>query len=148
MVPLPPSHSFQVPVRAGRPVLLVIGPEVPVQLTAPDSKPGFASSCPVVPPPPVPVVQVGSPAWAGTLTAFQAALTALNSVQLVAPYRFLAAVSVQVRYFRYDDDEVFISIALYMILAAFWMPMPVTVEPLQVGLVGWPSVGLVPSASR
>ena len=30
--------------------------------------------------------------------------------------RFLAAVSVQVRYFRYDDVEVFISIALYMIL--------------------------------
>ena len=43
---------------------------------------------------------------------------------------------------------VFISIALYMILMAFWMPRPVTVVPLQVGLVGWPLVGLVPSASR
>jgi len=41
--PLPPSHSFQVPVRAGRPESLVIGPEVPVQFTAPDSKPGFSS---------------------------------------------------------------------------------------------------------
>ena len=31
---------------------------------------------------PVLVEQVGSPDWAGTLTAFQAALTVLNSVQL------------------------------------------------------------------
>ena len=43
---------------------------------------------------------------------------------------------------------VFISIALYMICSAFWMPMPVTDVLLQVGLVGWPLVGLVPSASR
>src|SRR4051794_33846366 len=43
VVPLPWSHIFQVPVRAGRPVLLVIGPAVPVQFTAPDSKPGFSS---------------------------------------------------------------------------------------------------------
>ena len=52
------------------------------------------------------------------------------------------------RYFRYDEDVVFISIALYMIFMAFWMPMPVMVLLLQVGLVGWPFVGLVPSASR
>ena len=41
VVPLPPSHIFHEPVRAGRPVLFVIGPDVPVQFTAPDSKPGF-----------------------------------------------------------------------------------------------------------
>ena len=52
------------------------------------------------------------------------------------------------RYFRYDDDEVFISIALYMIFCAVWMPTPVMVVPLQVVLVGWPLVGLVPSARR
>ena len=52
------------------------------------------------------------------------------------------------RYFRYDDDEVFISIALYMIRWAVWMPTPVRVLPLQVELAGWPLVGLVPSASR
>ena len=62
--------------------------------------------------------------------------------------RFFAEVSVQVRYFRYDDDEVFISIALYMIFCAVWMPTPVRVVPLHVVLVGWPLVGLVPSASR
>src|SRR6478672_13284447 len=115
----------------------------------PVSKPGLPSFWPgLVQVPPPPVVQVGSPACAGTLTASQAALTALNSVQPEAPYRLLAAVSVQVRYFRYDDDEVFMSIALYMIFSAFWMPMPVIEEPLQVGLVGCPSVGLVPSAIR
>ncbi len=121
---------------------------MPVQLTVPDSKPGLASFWPEQPPTAgCRSVQVGSPDWAGTLTAFQAALTVLNSVQL-AGYRFLAAVSVQVRYFRYDDDEVFISIALYMIFVAFWMPEAGHVVPLQVGLVGWPLVGLVPSASR
>ena len=52
------------------------------------------------------------------------------------------------RYFRYDEDDVFISIALYMILMAFWMPRPVTLLLLQVGLDGCPLVGLVPSASR
>ena len=36
--------------------------------------------------------------------------------------------SVQVRYFRYDAPVVFISIALYMILMAFWMPRPLSVE--------------------
>ncbi len=41
--PLPPSHAFQVPVRAGLPALAVMAPAVPVQLTAPDSKPGFWS---------------------------------------------------------------------------------------------------------
>ena len=75
-------------------------------------------------------------------------MTALNSVQLLG-YRFLAAVSVQVRYFRYDEVEVLISIALYMIFMAFWMPRPVIApEPLQRVLVGCPLVGLVPSASR
>src|SRR4051812_10184162 len=79
----------------------------------------------------VPPVQVGSADWAGTLTAFHAALTVLNAVQSFGK-RFFAAVSVQVRYFRYDELEVFISIALYMILIAVWMPTPVTVVLLQV----------------
>ena len=52
------------------------------------------------------------------------------------------------RYFRYDELEVFISIALYMICSAFWTPTPVTDELLQVGLAGCPLVGLLPSASR
>ena len=112
-------------------------PTVPVLL------PGLFTVTVLVPPPPV---QVGSPVWAGTDTAFHAALVALNRPQVAS--RFLAAVSVQVRYFRYDDELVFISIALYMICSAFWMPTPVTDELLQVGLVGWPLVGLVPSASR
>ena len=82
-------------------MLLVIGPAVPVQVVAPDSKPGLPRMLPpgggvvggvVVPP------QVGSAVWAGTLTASQAALTALNWAQVLS--RFLAAVSVQVRYFR------------------------------------------------
>jgi hypothetical protein len=54
--PLPPSHSFHDPVRAGRPVLLVIGPEVPVHTVAPDSKPGLPSSW--LPPPPPLMVKV------------------------------------------------------------------------------------------
>ena len=91
-------------------------------------------------------VQVGSPDWAGTLTAFQAAFTVLNSAQVGS--RVLAACRVQTRYFRYEAPEVFSSIALYMIFSAFWMPTPVTVELLQVGLVGWPLVGFVPSATR
>ena len=41
--PLPPSQAFHDPVRAGRPVLLVIGPAVPVQTVPPDSKPGLPS---------------------------------------------------------------------------------------------------------
>src|SRR5947207_8295571 len=81
--------------------------------------------------------QVGSPAWAGTLTASQAALTVLNSVQLLGN-RFLAACNVQVRYFRYEAPVVLSSIALYMILIAFCTPRPTTVEPLHVGLVGCP----------
>jgi hypothetical protein len=112
-------------------------PTVPVWL------PGLATVTVLVPPPPV---HVGSPLWAGTETAFHAALVALNSPQVGS--RFLAAVSVQVRYFRYDELLVFISIALYMICSAFWMPTPVRVVLLHVGLVGWPLVGLVPSASR
>src|SRR3954463_3641415 len=83
-------------------------------------------------------VQVGSPDCAGTLTASHAALTVLNSVQLPG-YRFFAAVRVQGRYFRYDDNQVFNSIALYIPLMAFCMPSGLlTVEPLQVGLDGWP----------
>src|SRR5678816_3634718 len=78
--------------------------------------------------------QVGSPACAGTLTASQAALTVSNCVQLGAN-RFLAACNVQVRYRRYELPVVFISIALYMIVIAFWMPRPTTVELLQVGLL-------------
>ena len=42
---------------------------------------------------------------------------------------------------------VFISIALYMILIAFWMPRPTTVVPLQVGLDG-PPAGFEPCDSR
>ena len=108
--------------------------------TVPDLLPGLVTvTVPVEP-------QVGSAVWAGTETAFHAALTLLYRPQVAS--RFFAEVSVQVRYFRYDDDEVFISIALYMIFWAFWMPTPVSVVPLQVVLVGWPLVGLVPSASR
>ena len=114
---------------------LVAVPTVPVWL------PGLASASAVPP------EQVGSPACAGTLTASHAALTVLNWVQLPGN-RFLAACRVQVRYRRYELPEVFISIALYMMRMAFWIPSPVTVELLQVGLVGWPLVGLVPSATR
>src|SRR5205823_15024950 len=96
-------------------------PTVPVWL------PGLVTVTPPV------ALQVGSPVCAGTLTAYQAALTVLNSVQLFGN-RFFAAVSVQVRYFRYEALLVFISIALYMICSAFWMPSPVTLELLQVGL--------------
>ena len=56
-------------------------------------------------------LQVGSADWAGTLTASHAAFTLLNLVQSPGK-RFFAAVSVQVRYFRYDELDVFISIAL------------------------------------
>ena len=60
----------------------------------------------------VPVAeQVGSADCAGTLIASHAALTVLNSVQLPGN-RFFAAVSVQVRYFRYELLEVLSSIAL------------------------------------
>src|SRR4051794_24626572 len=81
---------------------LVAVPTVPVWL------PGLASASG-----PGPLEHVGSADWAGTLTASHAALTVLNWVQLPGN-RFLAACSVQVRYFRYELDEVFISIALYM----------------------------------
>ena len=86
VVPLPPSQAFQLPVWAGRPVLFVIGPAVPVQLAAPDSKPGLASRLPpvgggVVPP------QVSAPA--GTAMALNAAATPVHSA-LEAPYRSLA----------------------------------------------------------
>src|SRR5689334_4946988 len=96
--PLPPSQSFHEPVRAGRPVLLVIGPAVPVPVVAPDSKPGLPRMLSpvggggVVPP------QVGSPVWAGTLLASPAACVELKRPQVEA--RFFAAVRVQVRYFR------------------------------------------------
>src|ERR1700759_5662904 len=110
---------------------LIAVPTVPVLL------PGLVTVTPPV------AVQVGSPDCAGTLTASHAALTVLNSVQLPGN-RFLAAVSVQVRYFRYDEPVVLSSIALYMICSAFWMPSPETELLLQVGLVGWPLVGSVP----
>src|SRR5256885_6323107 len=58
-----------------------------------------------------PVVQVGSPGWAGTLTASHAAFTVLNWVQLPGN-RFLAACRVQVRYLRYELAVVFISIEI------------------------------------
>src|SRR3954447_16007108 len=57
--------------------------------------------------------QVGSSDCAGTLTAFHAALTVLNSVQPLGK-RLFAACSVHTRYRRYDDAVVFRSIALYM----------------------------------
>ena len=46
----------------------------------------------------VPAVQVGSPDWAGTLTASHAAFTVLNWAHEES--RFFAAVRVHVRYFR------------------------------------------------
>jgi hypothetical protein len=92
-------------------------------------------------------LQLGSLAWAGTLTASQAALTVLNSAQLPGN-KFLAACNVQVRYFKYELPVVFISIALYRILIALCTPRPTTGEPLQVGLVGCPLVGFEPSASK
>src|SRR5437762_1998785 len=80
----------------------------PAREEAPDSKPGLASFWPEQPPGlpvgvavgvgvgvGVPLVQVASPDWAGTLTAFQAALTVLNRPQVAS--RFLAASRVQTR---------------------------------------------------
>ncbi len=52
-------------------------------------------------------VQVGSPAWAGTLTASHAALVRLKKLQVAS--RFLAAVRVAVRYFLYVMPLVFSS---------------------------------------
>src|SRR4029079_14850209 len=46
-------------------------------------------------------LQVGSPRWAGTLTASQAAFTVSNAVQL-SGNRFLAACNVQVLYVKYE----------------------------------------------
>src|SRR4051794_10662921 len=122
-------------------------PAVAVQFAAPPSKPGLSKRFVPPPPPPPPPPQVGSAAWAGTLTAFHAALTVSNCVQLPGN-RLIAACNVQVRYLGYEAPVVFISIALYMILIAFCTPRPTTVVALQVGLVGWPLVGFVPSASR
>src|SRR6185436_3970233 len=131
-VPLPVTARLDV-----MPVVLLSGIARgrPVALNAPLIQPGGVAP------------QVGSAAWAGTLTASQAALTLSNSVQLPGN-RFLAACNVQVRYRKYELPVVFISIALYMIRIAFWMPTPTTVELLQVGLVGWPLVGFEPLASR
>src|SRR6185369_13232289 len=99
---------------AGRPVAVQEYGEVPPladsgRLTEPpvvvDWLPGFETVT-------VPVAEhVGSPDCAGTEIASHAALTVLNSVQLPGK-RFFAAVSVQVRYFRYEALEVFSSIAL------------------------------------
>jgi hypothetical protein len=61
--------------------------------TVPDLAPGLVTVTPPV------AEQVGSADCAGTETASHAALTVLNSVQLPGN-RLLAAVSVQVRYFR------------------------------------------------
>ena len=61
--------------------------------TVPDLAPGLVTVTPPV------AEQVGSAAWAGTETASHAALTVLKLVQLPG-VRFLAAVSVQVRYLR------------------------------------------------
>lgn len=80
--PLPPSHAFQLPVRAGRPVLLVIGPAVPVQLTARDSKPGLSSRLPPVGGGVVQPSHFSVPT--GTEMALNAASTDLQ-VWLVAP---------------------------------------------------------------
>ena len=44
--------------------------------------------------------------------------------------------------------DVFISIEVYRMRIAVWIPTPVTVAWLQVGLVGCPLVGLDPSARR
>jgi hypothetical protein len=55
--------------------------------------PGLARASAVGP------VQVGSPVWTGTLTAFHAALTTLNALQSLGN-RFLAACRVQTRYRR------------------------------------------------
>jgi hypothetical protein len=59
----------------------------------------------------VPPVQVASPVCAGTLTAFHAALTVSNSVQL-GVYRFFAAFRVAVRMFACRHVEVFDCMAL------------------------------------
>ena len=83
---------------AGRPVAEKVYGVVPpdadrVRLTATPTEevyvPGLASDRVVGP------VQVASPDWAGTLTAFQAALTTLNSLQVGK--MFLAACSVHRR---------------------------------------------------
>ena len=102
--PLPPSQSFQEPVRAGRPVLLVIGPEVPVQLTAAGLEAGVEQQ--VVP---VGGVVVGVPVGvrvgvdvehvavpAATDSADHAAATPAHWV-LLAPYRSMAALMVLLR---------------------------------------------------
>ena len=92
--PYPSSHALYEPPCAAWPLSVVMTPDEAVQLTLPDSKPGLASLLPEQPPDGgvvvavgvgvgVPPAQVGSPDWAGTLTASQAALTALNSVQLL-----------------------------------------------------------------
>jgi hypothetical protein len=73
---------------AGRPELFVIGPELPVQLTLPDSKPGLSITLPPVggsgsvPPP-------HDSLPAGTEIALNAFSTAAH-VALVAPYSSFA----------------------------------------------------------
>src|SRR6476469_7202288 len=95
-VPLPPSHSFHEPLWAGRPVLLVTGPLVPVQLTKPDSKPGFCSTLVPPPPPPPPPLPLQATEPAGTERASQTAAMAEHWV-LLAPYRSMVAFSVELR---------------------------------------------------
>src|SRR6185312_1874686 len=85
--PLPPSHAFQLPLCAGRPLSVVIGPDVPAQVTAPDSNPGLARRLLPVGGGVVPPLQVSEPA--GTAMALKAAATPVHSA-LEAPYRSLA----------------------------------------------------------
>ena len=75
--------------RAGRPVLLVIGPAVPVQFTAPDSKPGFCSRLSPVGGGSVPPPQAAAPA--GTEMPLNAASMPLHWAES-APYSSLAEV--------------------------------------------------------
>src|SRR5665647_1672839 len=91
VTPLPPSHIFQLPVCAGRPVFVVMAPALPVQLTTPDSKPGLSSRLPlgggVVP-------QVSVPTGA-EIAAKDATMPAHCADP--TPYRSLAALTAPVR---------------------------------------------------
>src|SRR6266545_863339 len=124
-VPLIVNVNVVEPVCEAESVAVAVTLYVPAVVGVPDTVPPVPDLLPglVTVTEPPDGVQVGSPVWAGTETAFQAALTALNWPHVAS--RFFAAVSVQVRYFRYDEPVVFISIASYRILIAFWMPMPV-----------------------
>jgi len=85
-LPLPPSHIFQLPECAGRPMLFVIGPAVPVQLAAPDSKPELSNR----------LLPAGSGGGATKVEAPRGTAIAENDAAMpahstdVAPYRSLA----------------------------------------------------------